>query len=80
VLCTRCEHTIRLTTNAIRHEVIDEHPDVGNLATENQGWLTAQRQSRVDPRDQPLCSGFFVAGRAIDLSRMVQTGNELGLE
>ena len=65
------EHAIGLV-DAARHQVVDQHADVGRVAIEHQRLAVQERERRVGAGDQPLGGRFFVAGRAVDLPGEVQ--------
>ncbi len=71
ILGPRREHAIRLI-DALGHQVVDQHADVGLAAIEDQRRLALDLEGRVDAGHQPLGGRFFVAGRAVDLAGEIQ--------
>ena len=59
VLGAAGEHAIGLG-DAARHQVIDQHAQVGLVATRAPARIAARQQRRVDPRQQSLRGGLFV--------------------
>mgnify|MGYP001851183347 CR=1 FL=1 len=65
---------------SLRHEVVDEHADIRLIAPQNEGRQSAQFERRVQPRNQSLRRRLFVAARAVDLPRGVQSFHLLEFE
>ena len=66
----RREHAVRLF-RAERHEIVNHHADVSVGAAQNERRFAAQFQRGVHARRKALRRRFLVAGRAVDLPRMV---------
>src|SRR5437667_6270568 len=75
----RREHPVRLEA-ALRDQIVDENADVRFVTAQLECRTTHGASSRVDPRDDALSGGFFVAGRAVDLSGEKEPAHALGLE
>ena len=73
------EHAVRLV-DALGHQVVDQHADVGLAAVEDQRRLALELQRGVDAGHQPLGGGLLVAGRAVDLPGEVQARDPLRLQ
>ena len=65
---TRREHSIRFR-NASRDEIVDQHAEIGFIASRAPALVADRKPRRVDPGEDPLRRRFFVARRAVDLSR-----------
>src|SRR6185312_17533362 len=70
---------IRLA-RASRNEVIDQHADVGLASLRQPCFATSNREGGIDAGHQPLCRGFLVARRAIDLPGEKQSRDVARLE
>ena len=67
MLGARGEHAIRLEAS-LGDQVVDEDADVRLVAPQLERRLASARaMRRVDPGDESLRRGLFVAGRAVDL-------------
>ena len=73
------EHPIRLA-RAARDEIVDQHADVGLVAARPPRRALLHAQRRIDAGEDALRGGLFVAGRAVDLAREEQAGDELRLQ
>ena len=84
VLGARGEHAVGLVRR-LGHQVVDQHPDVGFVAAQDQLVTGAVRtavqgQRRVDPCHQPLCGRLLVAGGAVHLAGEVEPAQMLALQ
>ncbi len=79
VLRARGEHPVRLRRPP-RDEIVDQHAQVGLLATQVERRFTANGEGSVDPGHQAEPGRFLVAGRAVDLSGEVQPVDPARLE
>src|SRR5687767_10269563 len=73
------EHSIRLA-RAARDEIVDEHADVGFVATRPPRRAILHAQRRIDAGENALRRGFLVSSRTVDLASKKKTGDEFGLE
>ena len=73
------EHPIRLA-RAARDEIVDEHADVGLVASRPPRCALLHAQRGVDAGEHALRRRFLVAGRAVDLAGEEQAGDELRLQ
>ncbi len=64
-------HAIRLI-RAFRDEIVNERPDVGFVALQDEGLAALDFERRVDAGHETLGSGFLVAGRAVRLAGGVE--------
>src|SRR5437016_12325950 len=79
MLRARREHPVRLEA-AFGDQVVDENSDVRLIASELEAFAIQHTMRGVDARDKPLCRGFLVARRPVDLSSEEQSLDALGLE
>src|SRR5205823_4219021 len=79
VLRAAGEHAVGLA-RAARHQVIDEHSDVGLAALRYPGLALPHGERGIDAGDEALRGGFLVAGGAVDLAGEVQSGKRASLE
>ena len=75
----RDEHPVRLETT-LGSQIVDERADVALAAVEQHRFIARDLPRRVDAGDDPLCGGFFVTRRPVDLARQEETGDAMGLE
>ena len=75
VFGTGSKHPVRLI-HAFGHQVVDQHTDISLVALEDQRLLAGQLEMRIDAGHQALRGGFFVAGRAVDLSGQIEAGDD----
>ena len=68
------EHAVGLA-RGFGHQVVHHHAQVGLVAAQPPGVLPAGVPHGVDPGDQPLARGFFVARGAVDLPGQKQPGH-----
>ena len=73
------EHAVGLG-HAARHEVVDEHADIGLGAIEHDGGSPPPPTRGVDARHQTLGRGLLIAGRAVDLAGEIEPGDALDFE
>src|SRR6185503_12139742 len=73
------EHSIRLA-RAARNQIDDEHADVGLVTPRPARRALLHTQRRIDAGENALRRRRFVAGRAVDLAREEQAGDELRLQ
>ena len=73
---TTGKHAIRLA-DAARCQIVNQHTDVGFMALRVPLLFLLRLPRRVQAGKQTLCTGFFVAGCAVDLARKIQAGNRL---
>ena len=79
VFGTRSEHSVGLI-DTFRNQIVDQHTDVGLVASQHEGLTASEFQVGVDTRHQTLRGGLFVTGRAVDLTREVEVVDQLGFE
>ena len=79
ILGTRGKHAVRLI-NTLRHQVVDQHTDIGFVAIQYHGTLPYSTSVGIDTRHQTLRCGLLVAGRTIHLAGKVKTLDELCFE
>ena len=84
MLGARGEHAVRLARR-LGHQVVDQHPDVGFVAPQDQLLAAAarpapQRQRGVDAGHQALRRGLLVAGGAVHLAGEVEPAQPLALQ
>src|SRR3546814_9547393 len=84
-VCSSDLHAIGLGDPA-GHEIVDQHADVGLGAVDHESgglplaaWSTGS-QGRVDPGNQPLGSGLFIARGPVNLAGEEQARQALGLQ
>ena len=75
----RSEHSIGLI-DALCHQIVDQHSDIGLVATQHKRSLAREFEVGIDSRHQTLRRSLLVAGRAVDLTREVEVIDELGFE
>ena len=75
----RGHHAVRLV-GALGDEVVDEHADVRLVAREHDGLPSFESERGVETRDEPLRRRLFVSAAAVDLTREIQSADELALE
>ena len=73
------EHPVGLV-GALRHEVVDENADVRFCPVKDERFDATDKRDRIDSGDEPLCGGFLISGRAIDLAGKEGAGKALGLQ
>ena len=73
------EHPIRFA-GAQSYQIIDQHAEIGFVALRIPGVPLLHASCSIDPGEQTLCRGLFVAGGAIDLASKEQPGNEPGFQ
>ena len=61
------EHPVRLL-GSLGHEIIDQHPDVGLIAAQDQRRPALDLSRGVDPGDKPLSGRFLITRRAVKLA------------
>ena len=71
VFGARGEHAVRLG-DAARDQIVDHHAEIAFGAVEHDLAAPARPRRGVEPRDQALGGGLFVAGRAVDLAGQEQ--------
>ena len=69
------EHAVGLA-GAVRDQVVDHHADIGFIATRRPCVERTHETRGVEPGDEALSSGFFIAGGAVDLAGEKQSGHE----
>ena len=73
------EHAVGLA-NPTRDQIVDHHPDIGLVATQDHGVLPVSRAGSIQPRHETLRARFLIARRAIDLTGKVQAGQALRVQ
>ncbi len=79
VFRARRQHAIGLV-HAARHQVVDQHADVGVAAAEPDRRAPADRARGVDAGDQALRRRFLVARRPVELAAVEQSRDPARLE
>ena len=79
VFGARGKHAIRLL-RAVADQVVDQHADIGLVATRRPWRFVPRSACGVEAGDQALSAGFLVAGGAVDLAGKEQTGDRLGFQ
>ena len=78
-LGARGEHPVGLA-GAAGDQVVDEDPEVGLRAVEDERRARLREAGRVDPGPEPLRRRLLVAGGAVDLAGEEEAADRLGLE
>src|ERR1700758_4384405 len=78
-LGARSEHAIRFV-RAFGNKIVDKNCSVPFGTIEDERRLVLYFEPGVDSRHQSLAGGFFIARRAIDLSREKQARDLLGFK
>ena len=71
ILGPRGEHPVRFA-DALGHQIVDQHADIGVSPVQDQGRPSGHRQTRVEPSHQALRRSFLVPRRPVDLAGEVQ--------
>ncbi|KAG1212178.1 hypothetical protein G6F35_010410 [Rhizopus arrhizus] len=79
VLGAAGEHAVRLV-GAVGDQVIHQHAQVGLVAARAPAVQPAHLACGVEAGQQSLCSGFFIAGGAVDLAGEEQPVHQLGFQ
>ena len=79
VLGARGEHPVRFV-DALRHQIVDQHADVGFVALQNDRRLPYPFAMRVDPCQQALRRSLLVTCRAVDLAGEIESVDEFRFE
>lgn len=61
-------------------QVVDQDPEIGLGAVDDEWILTLDGSRSVDAGNQPLGGGFLVSGRSVDLAGEVEPRDILGFE
>ena len=73
------EHSIRFA-HALRHQVIDQHTQIGLIAARHP-WLLVERPAGgIDACEQALGGRFLIAGRPVDLPREIKRPDRARLQ
>src|SRR4030043_140602 len=67
IFCPGGKHSVWLR-GPFCDQVIDQYTDIGIRAFQDQGFLSLDREGRIDSCNQSLGGGFLIAGGAVDLS------------
>ncbi len=79
VFRTRGEQAIWLA-GTLGHEIVNHDADIGPRPVQHDRISPSKHEGRVNPRDQSLGGGFFVARGAVDLPCEEETSDELRFE
>ena len=79
IFSTAGEHPVRLL-HPLRDQVINQHPEIRFIAARRPAVTSLCLQRGIDPGQHTLGCGFFVTGRAIDLTGKEQALDLTGFE